>query len=150
MPDLTIHAASKLSKYTKENLIEEFIEGRAAVYSENGWGFLDEKGNEVIEMQYDGVSSPCFSDGLAFVGKNGKYGFIDKNGNEVVKVQYDGNQMTREFSEGDGLISFVKNGQFIYVNRKGKEVLKVKYDVAWDFSDGLAAVGKKEKYGFFF
>lgn len=134
IPALTVQAASDLSKYNAQNFISPFCEGMASVYTENGWGFIDKTGKEVIKPEYNYVSNPFFSDGLAFVGKDGKYGFIDKNGDEVIKLQYDS---YGDMGFSDGLALLVKNGKSVYINKKGKEVLKVDYDSAGPFKDGL-------------
>ena len=53
---------------------------------DNKWGFINEKGNVVIEPQY--VKAKSFSNGLAAV-YNGKYwGFIDKSNQLVIEYQY--------------------------------------------------------------
>jgi len=53
-----------------------FLDGTyAAVCENNKWGFVDNTGNIVIDMQYDEARS--FSHGLAAVKINGKWGFID-------------------------------------------------------------------------
>lgn len=141
MPPLAIQARSDLSRYNAKDHIGPFHEGMAAVWTEDGYGFIDKNGNEVIAPAYGDVSSPYFSDGLALVGKDGKYGYIDKTGKEVIKLQYDNygyGPHGPEFS--DGLALMGKNGKYIYVNKKGKEVIQADYDTASGFSQGLALV----------
>ncbi|MEI6157440.1 MAG: WG repeat-containing protein [Atribacterota bacterium] len=41
-----------------------------------------------------------------------------------------------------------KDGRFGYVNNKGKEIIKPQYEKADFFSEGLAAVRVKGKYGY--
>lgn len=61
---------------------DNYIEGLARVTFKKKWGFIDEKGIEVIPCKYDYVDS--FEEGLSMVSFNEKYGFIDKAGIEVV------------------------------------------------------------------
>lgn len=54
------------------------------------WGFIDEKGNVVIEPQFSGTMP--FEDGHAIVNMSDnyidKYGLIDRQGNFIIKPQY--------------------------------------------------------------
>ena len=49
-----------------------FFEGLAWIEKEGKYGFIDNKGNVVVEPIYDSVSN--FQEGLAKVEKNKKYG----------------------------------------------------------------------------
>lgn len=51
------------------------------------YGFIDEKGNVVIEHKYDTVGP--FSEGLARVAIDKKFGYINKLGEEVIHCIYD-------------------------------------------------------------
>lgn len=102
-----------------------------------------------------------YSEGMAafYDDAEGAYGFMDINGNEVVKAKY---LRVRGFSDGlawatrfEAKINFNggkdDSGFFdFYIDKKGKEVINLgtKYDYAGDFSDGIAIVEKKKKYGF--
>ena len=46
------------------------------------------------------------------------------------------------------IIYGVKDEKWGFVNKEGKEVIPCMYDYAGSFSEGLAAVGKNEKYGY--
>ena len=53
------------------------------------WGYINEKGNVVIEPQFDLVED--FSEnGLARVKVNGKWGYIDEKGNIEIELKFDG------------------------------------------------------------
>ena len=51
------------------------------------WGFIDTKGQYVINPQFDNAGE--FSEGLAPVEIGGKYGFIDTKGQYVINPQFD-------------------------------------------------------------
>ena len=84
-----------------ENLefIAPFNAGVAAVKSNTSWGFIDEKGELIIDFRNDLVLStfddgvyPVFMDGrcLIEVKKEGisYFGFIDKSGKEIIEPKY--------------------------------------------------------------
>ena len=50
-------------------------------------GFIDKKGNYVINPRFDDVG--FFSDGLCGVKIGDKWGFIDKKGNYVINPRFD-------------------------------------------------------------
>lgn len=59
--------------------------------SKNKYGFINDKGNIVIDYDYD-IALGFNTNGLALVCKNGKYGYINKNGNIVIPLKYDASQ----------------------------------------------------------
>lgn len=62
----------------------DFSEGRAAVSNNNLWGFIDENGNTIADLEYEQVSN--FKQGYALVKRGATYGIIDSNGKSVVKT----------------------------------------------------------------
>ena len=71
-------------KYDKAR---EFQEGRARVSKDGKWGFIDQRGHEVIKLKYSEVNP--FFEGLARVKHRGDYyGFIDKSGKIIIDLQY--------------------------------------------------------------
>ena len=76
-----------------------FKEGKAAVFKDGKWGYVDESGSIIIEPVWDSVSD--FYEGYAVVNKGGnwdenldfsltgKSGFIDTAGNIVLDLQWD-------------------------------------------------------------
>jgi len=122
---------------------------------ENGqWGFIDEKGKEVVPLRYDAVSP--FHNGYAVVSRGGKKGLVDKSGKEVIPAKYE--RVQEGFSEGLAMVS--REGRWGYVNEQGSETIAPKFYAAQPFSEGLAAVAPEaakqvvagtfamDKYGF--
>lgn len=62
----------------------DFKEGIAAVSINNLWGFIDENGDAVGDVEYDNVSD--FKQGYALVKRGATYGIIDQKGNNVVNT----------------------------------------------------------------
>jgi hypothetical protein len=71
----------------KYDFIGVFRDGRARVYVNFKWGFVDLDGNEVIPLKYANVGD--FYDGRAKVILNDKWGFVDTDGNEITPLKYD-------------------------------------------------------------
>lgn len=117
----------------------------------NYWyGFLDKKGNVVIEAQY--CDAGLFNDGLALaIRKNDKkswineYAFINKKG-EIV-VDFNTYAMMKSFSEGLAAVNVENDNKDVwgYINTKGEVVIAPTYGYAYPFSDGVAIVGKNDK-----
>ena len=110
---------------------DNYIEGLARVTFKKKWGFIDEKGIEVIPCKYDYVDS--FEEGLSMVSLNEKYGFIDKAGIEVVPCVYD---LADTFSENRAKVDL--NGKIGYVDKSGTLVIPCKYDAGGWFDEGFA------------
>jgi hypothetical protein len=109
------------------------------------WGYVSPNSEKEISCIYDGAL--VFSEGLAPVLKN------DKSGNLVVPISLD---YARGFSEGLAVVGFDFLGGFGgqhgfgygYVNRSKGKLPSYEYRDAGDFSEGLAAVKKTEKWGY--
>lgn len=75
-----------------ENTFEDadmFRDGTyAAVQVDGKWGFIDKKGEMVIEPQYEEARS--FANGFAAVKYDDMWGFIDEKGNPVIEAQFAG------------------------------------------------------------
>ena len=98
--------------------VAPFNEGLAAVRKGNQWGFINEKGDLVIDFRDDlvwnkfadtsredieGIRFPVFRDGRCLIREMLKeeeiyvYGFIDQGGNTVIKPEY---LNVTEFNQG--------------------------------------------------
>ena len=94
------------------------------------WGFMDEKGNVVIDCQYDSVSN--FTDGLARVQKNERYGYIDLDGDVVIEPVY---HQLGFFSCGLACAQKNDGDKYCYLNTKGDTAIAAQFDDAYDFQD---------------
>jgi len=79
-----------ISPYGKEIVAAKYIdiarytEGRAAVRTAQGWGFIDENGTELVRPQYDVVRN--YSSGRVAVQKKGEWAFLSLNGTEAIPM----------------------------------------------------------------
>ena len=109
-------------QFGKYNKISNFIEGLAAVQDSKGyWGFINNKGIEVIRTQFYQCRS--FSDGLCAVKKLNGWGFINTKGDLIIdkinlnlsngKYNYFG-----DFKNGFNTLCN-NNGECIYFDKAG-------------------------------
>lgn len=103
-----------------------FSEGKAGVSQNSLYGFIDETGAVVINLQYTVVSG--FSEGLAGVRVQKRWGFIDAAGTVMIKPSYVG---VKAFQSG--LCAVEKGDAWGLINAKGEVVLRLKYSEIGDF-----------------
>ncbi|MGN0510022.1 MAG: WG repeat-containing protein [Lachnospiraceae bacterium] len=144
----------------------------AVVKDENGkYGYVNEKGDEIIQCRYDDADN-FQENGLAAVaektGQNAdgdeffQWGFINREGEEVIAMQYD--TIDRTGFSDDGLLAvgnrvgFDDDGKERYIwgfiNERGEEVIPIKYDDFWGYAsyewkDGLIIVVMKDEEGYY-
>jgi len=135
-----------------------FQEGYASVMIDEDWMIINTSGEIVMESYF--AKPMLFKNGLSKfkleMGLRSKYGFIDTRGDTVIYPQF---EMASDFSEGLCMAS--PDGRtYGYINTKGEWVIQPEFELGAlmkindeydfedkDFSDGLAAVQKGEKYG---
>src|SRR5215211_5279968 len=123
----------------------EFREGLAAVkigdIVEGKYGFVDNKGNFIIQPQFDYTNG--FYEGLARVMIRPNEGFIDHSGKIVIPIQYDD---ADDFS--DGLAAVKINDKFGFIDKSGNVIIQPQFDEVKSFGNGLAPVLINKKWGF--
>lgn len=121
----------------------KFTEGLASVSVNNKWGFVDQKGVEIIPPQFDEVHP--FHNGLARIKKDSINGFINKSGELVVSTKY---FILSDFHEGMAQVAMIdelgNDGYTLtligYMNKNGIIKIPIKYHRATNFYQGKAAV----------
>jgi hypothetical protein len=156
---------------------ESFSEGLAAVMNDQKkWGFINRSGEYVVAPQYDYTTE--FSEGLAGVGRNPSVGgYVDQKGNVVIPIQFyiirpfqnglarvadrEGRNrryidrrgevvlkpesgIAQDFQEGFARVE----GKDYSIDGSGKILADAHFDDAEDFSEGLAAVKVKGRWGY--
>ena len=94
----------------------DFKEGFAAVKKDGKWGYINTKGEQIVECKFDGVGD--FNEGFAAVKKDGKWGYINTKGEQIVECKFDG---VGDFNEGFAAVE--KDGKWGYINTKGYPVI---------------------------
>jgi len=103
------------------------------------WGFVNDKGKEMIPMKYDSVG--IFSEGLARVKERSSWGYIDNEGNQVILLSY---WNAEDFSEG---FACVNGGVgYGYIDKSGKTVIPLVFYRAGSFFGGKAKVELMSKH----
>ena len=114
---------------------EPFSEGLAAVESTGMWGFIDRRGQWVIEPAFTLVDRAGFADGLAGVLVDGKWGCLDQASRWVIPPQFP--RMIR-FRQDRALM--LKGNKYGYLDTTGQWAIPPRFSGGQWFSDGLAAV----------
>lgn len=96
-------------------------------------GFINDKGQVVIDLVFDGVSS--FSEGLARIFVGDKVGFIDTKGNIKIPPKFD---TVSGFSEG--MASATLGDKYGYIDTSGNFIIEPNFYRCWDFENGFALV----------
>ena len=98
--------------------------GYAVTKTNEKWGIIDEKGNEIIAPKYDKVQLLSNNSQVFFlVNEKEKYGLLNASGNIVLSPEYE--LIT---TSNSNLLKVKKAGKYSIVNTKGEEALKTKYD----------------------
>ena len=108
------------------------------------YGFIDERGNIIIEPQYD-IAGLYFSDSLCFAKCGEHIGFINPNGEFVTELSTD---ISCAFPFVNGLaICMSLDGKMGVINKNGSYILPNIYEyIGWDNALGLIVedtLGKK-------
>lgn len=117
-------------------------ENLASVQKNGKWGFIDNSGKVVIDVQYDEVKD--FHEGFAGVKKDGKWGFIDKTGQVIIDFKYD--EVT-DFNQG--LMAVRTNKYWSFIDKTGQvtyNLLPYKEETFWE-NLAVAYEPKTKKYG---
>jgi len=67
--------------------IYPFIKGKAKVFKNNKYGYINMEGEEFIPCKYEEIYP--FERGIAKVQRNTKYGFINDQGEEIIECKFD-------------------------------------------------------------
>ncbi len=67
--------------------IYPFIKGKAKVYKNGKYGYINMEGEEFIPCKYEEIYP--FERGIAKVQRNGKFGYINEQGEEVIECKFD-------------------------------------------------------------
>jgi len=153
----------------------DFSDGLAAALLEiNGkWGFIDRTGEFVISPRFIGYPNGYpypFSEGLAMIDVGKRYGYIDHTGEFVIQPKF---LYGTEFHDGmarvvvEGPCGYHGEGpcpdyrmlgehargkvppcKFSFIDKSGSLITNARFDYAKDFSEGLAPVRVRDKWGY--
>lgn len=120
----------------------DFSNERALVHFNDKYGYIDTKGELIIQNIYQ--EALPFSENLAAVQVAERWGFIDKNGEFEISPQF-----IRVGSFSNGLAPARLNSNFYgFINTKGEMQIPEQFDEVRNFSEKRAAVKLEERWGF--
>ncbi len=107
------------------------------------YGYADEKGKLVIDTIYDYAGT--FANGTAVVSQNGKAGIINNKNKWLLPLQYKSLVKQQEEKE----LVFVQNDTaWALMTMEGKLLTGFNFRTVGTFSEGMAVVTIKDKYGY--
>lgn len=98
--------------------------GTVSIDNEDGtslWGVLDTKGNEVVEVKYDGIWD--FDGDTARFLKDGKVGYVDRSGKEITPNIY---EFAGVFEDGLAIVEDAK-GNTGMIDKTGRVAIPLKH-----------------------
>ena len=114
------------------------------------WGYINEKGEFVIEPQYR--TCHPFSEGLApiYDKKDKTFYFIKSDGNKL-PTEVNQFRLRNIFGFGtkgfeDGMVAVEVDRQWGYMNTEGKLIVPAKFDKAQEFNGGYGVAEKDDKF----
>lgn len=120
----------------------EFSDGLVRVKKNEKYGFINEKGEDIIPCIFD--QAYPFSEGYSCVKSNNRWGYINKNGVAIIPFEF---ERANSFSEG--LASVEKNNNWGIIDKLGKlSLLEKGINNVTSFKEGLCYYSKNGKYGF--
>gem|GEM_PF-5873477 len=121
--------------------ISKFSNGYAAIKKDGKCGAIDEKGNIVINPEYEELGS--FADNLFPVKKDGKMGYIDLKGKPVISCKWN---YCSSFS-GGAAVFLADNGKYGLINKNGKYIADAIYDSLAIYENGFSIASQNGKFG---
>jgi len=108
------------------------------------WGYINEKGEFIIEAQYRKCYK--FSEGYAPIYEGKKFFFINPKG-EKLKTEVENFKLYNVFGMGmqgfsDGMVPIMVGKKWGYMNTNGEIAIGLKYEKALKFDNGFAVVRK--------
>ena len=118
-------------------------EAEAEAYKKQfSWGFINKKGELVIEANYQDVGN--FKEGFCAIKKDDLWGFINKKGVIVISPKY-----KTVWAFNNGLARVLNNENLIgFIDKKGKEVIQPQYENANDFVNDFAVIERNSKFNY--
>lgn len=130
--------------------VASFSEGLAAVMANNKISFVNTSGKIAftadIDVTLNDWNDPKFRGGLVVLRSKGMRGVLNKQGKVVLPFIYSFTGLLQ-----DGMIYVEDSIKGVgYCNKEGKLIVPLQYEKTYvgNFSEGLAAVKKKGKFGF--
>lgn len=120
-----------------------FYDGFEVIIKDNKCGYINKKGEIVIEPQYSNAST--FFNGIAWVKDEKENEFLIDTEGKIVLNLTEKNLKCSSYS--DGILAVSDNGKHYYINSKGEKISE-EYDKCYNSVEGRAMVIKNKKCGY--
>jgi len=146
------HSFDKAGGYWHDGLCQVKVEDKTRpTYREGEYmhkeGFVNTKGEVIIDPEEGYLGAPAYSDGLVCLTKESTgYGFLDKTGKVVIPLTHKQAGFTNFIG---GLARMVKNGKTGLINKKGEWVVAPYYKTVSGLGDSLLTVAFGSSYNNF-
>lgn len=106
------------------------------------YGYYNSEGKLLFPCKFyrDSISE---SEGIIRVFENGKWHYVDRDGNPLNNAEY---EIAKDFV-GDYAIVGIKGKGYGYINKRGELVIPCMYSRCQNFSNGLAMVEYRNRWG---
>lgn len=128
----------------QSNIYLNYENGFSSFRSGNKFGFINNKGEVVIEPKFDLVVSGFNKEGFAIIKENKRYGTINISGEYIIKPKYLSISKYKEHVLSVTNVNY-KSG---VIDKYDKIVIEFKFESIAEFSEGLACFSEKDKCGF--
>ena len=141
-----------------------FSEGLAQVRVDEKLGYIDTRGNMVLQLDSEYINFSMFIDGHAIVvtgnfPESGKIGLIDRAGRLVLPAEYEGIDgylsVASNWGSGvtnsrykDGVMIIRKDGKYGLVTTQGKSLVGIEYDSIMSIREPLPLLYNSFGYSF--
>ncbi len=124
------------------DFVDNCVCGLSKVKKNGLIGYVDDKGKEVIKLQYqEGLT---FTEGYVAVRLESKWLFLDSTGKAITETIYDD-----AMSFKNGLAAVAKNNLYGFIDTSGRVVIPLTFSNARSFSEELApAANTKGIWGY--
>lgn len=130
-----------ITKFTYDCIGTESY-GLFEVNIDDKYGFINNKGQEIIPIIYD-ATGQTFSEGLTYIKSDSKYGMINNSDEIIIPIEY------KSINNSSENLIVVQNSQKQYgvINHANKVVIPFgKYDIINNYSCGYALVKNNNGY----
>lgn len=142
-----IDTSGKLRIAAQYSDLDEFGEisvSPSAVAANDLWGFIDKKGNWVVEPRFH-LAENCGSGFAAVEMDDGNWRFINRDGDLVDGTGYERVQC---FVDGPPAVTFEGDHEWTYLNVKRSRLLPVRQHIPEGFDEGLTPMNAGSIWGY--
>lgn len=141
-----INKAGQLIVDYQYSRVGNFNSGLAWVKTSKGIGYINTDNEFVIPVQFKKAFD--FQNGIARVATKDRIRLIDHLGSYITNHQFDDLSSFDKYGLAVARSSFKNNINYYLVDRKGNKVGSQSFRRIYPFSEGIAVIKKKNKYGY--